>query len=594
MTPASLFSKLIVWALTLSIAFIYIFVNFKGLTTADGMEKSQLAREVSRGAYKTKIIRPIAMHQYSKKHDRPGFLKEVASADSYNSPLYPLILGGVFKLIDAGSYEKWKMNDSESVYKLDRVVCGMSVLFFLLSAIMASQLARKMFDETIAGFTFILLVSCELFWKLAQTGMPNCLMLLLFTTAMYCLYIATDHSNSSDKNGFVYGSIAGILLVLLCMCHWMGLWLLLGFLIYSFFFIRPMGGVSATTLVVALAAFAFPVNQNLTQTGNPFGTAFFSLYTGLGLSDEVIMRAGDSGDVYIAFRDLAFNFLKNAFRQISVGYEYAGYVVVIPFFFLSVIHYFRNPTVNTFRWGVLILWFCAVLGMSVYGLGDDAMHSNQLHYLFTPIMIAYGLSIIAIFWKRLPLSNSLDGVWEKSHFYLIALIACAPMVLAMPVDVIKGLRSKKIIPNWPPYFPSALNLSLNTIVPEESFIFSDQPWAVAWYADRNAIWTPNSFRTFQKMQDEAASHRTPIAGVHVSPSSFGSKSFYRSYLANRDLASVALDGWASMITHSELEAGDFAKKSKAGSQIMSSYPYPYPLTGGFMMYYAAERPRKRN
>ncbi len=589
MNTASFFRRLIVCVMVLTISFLYLFVNFKGLTTADGMEKSQLAREISRGSYSTKMIRPIAIWQSSQKQDREAFLDEVAATDSYNSPLYPLVLGAVFKLIGADDFETYKMQDTDTIYALDRVIAGLSVLFFLIGILISYVLAKRMFDGTIAGMTLFILVTCELFWRFTQTGMPNCLMFMLFSAALYYTYVATERSLEENRNGLLPGVLAGIFLILLCLCHWMGVWLLIGFLIYSFIFIRPVGGVVSFVIVAAILAFFYPLFLNMKQTGNPFGTAFYSLYAGLGNSNDLIMRAGDFGDVPIMFRNLALVFINNILSQITKVYEYMGYIIAAPLFFLSLIYKYKKSAVTNFKWAIFILWGLASLGMSVYGLGNNALYSKQLHYLFAAPMTAYGLSIIIILWNKMPGTRDLSGVWNKSHLILLAILASAPVLLSIPNDIFRGLTLKKSYPNWPPYFPSALSNTLNVWVDDDNYVMSDQPWAVAWYADKNAIWLPTKTKTFKQIESIAKEQRTPIAGIHISPTSFGEGSFYEGLQKSGEIMALALDGWVVATTDGTMKFRDLAKKSKITAPIISNYSYSYPLVRGAMVYHSAER-----
>lgn len=594
MSAASFFRRLIVSAMAITLAFLYIFVNFKGLTTADGMEKSQFAREISRVSYQTKMIRPVAIWQYSQKHNQEAFLQQVQRTDSYNSPLYPLVLGAVFKIIGADDFESWKMKEGDTIYKLDRVIVALSIFFFLIGVLIVYALARRVFDGTIAGMTFFVLMTCEMFWNFTHTGMPNCFMFMLFSGAMYFAYRATEASSEENGNGFVSGALAGILLVLLCLCHWMGVWILIGFIVYSFFFLRPMGGIAAVTVVVALLAFTFPVLQNIKQTGNPFGTAFYTLYAGLGASSDMIMRSGDAGDIVIPFRDTALKFVRNSIGQVTNVYEYIGYIIAAPLFFLSLIHSYKKKAVASFRWAILSMWFFAGIGMSIYGLGENAYYSNQIHYLFGGVMTIYGLSMVMILWMKLPVVRELEGIFKETHLIVLGALACAPMLLQIPDGIYRGLVFKKNFPNWPPYSPSSLNTKLNSIIDEDRYIFSDQPWAVAWYADRNAIWMPHNVETFKKIEASALSQAVPIAGVHVSPTSLGERGFYESFLDNRDMSALSIDGWAAVVTQGGMGVGELAKKSKDTSQIMTNYPYPLPLNGALMIYHAAEKPRLKN
>jgi len=103
------------------------------------------------------------------------------------------------------------------------------------------------------------------------------------------------------------------------------------------------------------------------------------------------------------------------------------------------------------------------------------------------------------------------------------------MVLSMPRLVQIGIAFRERgVPQWPPYLPSVLSSEIPKLLkPEaqdeqvEKIVVSDQPWAVAWYADRLSLWLPNTKRGFEQLEDRASSLGTPFAGILVSPSSSG-------------------------------------------------------------------------
>jgi hypothetical protein len=99
-------------------------------------------------------------------------------------------------------------------------------------------------------------------------------------------------------------------------------------------------------------------------------------------------------------------------------------------------------------------------------------------------------------------------------------------VLALPSKVRTGmhLSNRGGVPHWPPYYAPALNgeKGVKGLTQPDQVVFSDQPWAVAWYADRISIWLPPTREGFQKLETVANDLQTPVAGILISPSSHGS------------------------------------------------------------------------
>ena len=594
MDKGSFFRRILMAALVFSISIIYVFVSFRGLSTAEGMEKAQLARQIARGNFSTKVIRPVSIGQYNEKQGPVTDLSVLTEKDTYNAPLYPIVLGSIFKVFNVDDFKNWEMEKGQDVFGPDRIIVGFSALCFIIAAIFIYATARSIFDATIAGVTFFVLVTCDLFWSFTQTGLPNSMMLMLFAAALFCIYKATEKTDEEQgTSSMIFGLIAGLLLVLLCLTNWICIWLLIGYFIYSLFFIKPKGIVAGGTAVIALLAFILPVMTNVAQTGNPFGTAFYTVYNGLGSSEEVVMRSIEGGKA-VPFRDLALKFVRNVFGQVSHVYEYSGYVIAAPLFFLSLMHSFKKRAVNSFKWGLCIMWACASLGMVIYGFGEDALHPTQMHYLFTGVMSAYGIAVVMILWARTSASREQIGIIRHGHLVILAVVASVPMLLSLPNTIYQGISSERSRSMWPPYHPASLNKSLSAMVQDDQYIFSDQPWAVAWYADRTAIWTPQTSRMIEQVEKMASRASSPIAGFHISPVTLGDDEFFKSYIKNLDTIPLALDGWNYIMSGGKLDLGTLAKNSKESSKIVRRYPYPYPLNGTIMMYYSAEQIRRSN
>ena len=56
--------RYIFFVLAIVLSLVHVFVNFRGLSSATGMDQAQLAREIARGnGFQTKVIRPYAWAQ---------------------------------------------------------------------------------------------------------------------------------------------------------------------------------------------------------------------------------------------------------------------------------------------------------------------------------------------------------------------------------------------------------------------------------------------------------------------------------------------------------------------------------------------------
>lgn len=574
---------LILVALTLG----NLFALFRGLNSPQAMDQAQIAREIARGnGFTTKMIRPVAYYQAQQAENRSVSL--LGFQDTYESPLNPLLNAAVLKLIGADDSNAWQMNENEMVFPLDRVIATVCTLFFLMAIGVNYLLISRIFDAKIAGVCAILMLFSETFWDYSLSGLPQMLMLLLFSCGIYFVYRAVE-SATEGRIAMTPAIIAGVFFTLLALTHWMTVWIALGYIIFAAISFRPRGIVGISVLALLLIACIGPVLRNVAITGSPFGTAFLTLYNGLGNgSEDVVMRTTDLAAQPLVIDGIISKILRTTLLQTSSLIEFLGGIIIAPVFFLSLLHPFKRPSIALFRWAILLMWVTTALGLAVFGISKEPLDPNQLHILFAPIMTAYGLAFISILWSRLDIVAS-TPILRNVHHIVIVAICALPLILSLPQKVRVGMtvRDRGGIPHWPPYYAPALNSTKSGLkgwVDEKQVVFSDQPWAVAWYADRISIWIPPTREGFEKLETFAADLQTPVVGILISPTSHGSGPI--SDVANRykDFTSLVLNGRVFLATYPP-GLSIFDKDPRIAS-ITKRYPYPQPLVGMDMVYYS--------
>ena len=563
-----------------------LFTLFRGLNSPQAMDQAQIAREIARGnGFATKMIRPVAYYQAEKTARRTVPLQ--GFQDTYHSPLNPLLNAAVLKLIGADKPNSWQMSDNEMVYPLDRVIASVCTLFFLIAIGVNYLLISRIFDPKIAGVCAILMLFCEVFWNYSLSGLPQMLMLLLFSCGLYFAYRATEAS-TEGRIAMTPAIVAGIFFTLLALTHWMTVWISLGYILYAAIAFRPRGIVGISILGLLLVAGIGPMIRNIDITGSPFGTAFLTLYNGLGNGTETtVMRNSDLEAEPLMLDGLIAKVLRTTLTQATDIVPLLAGIVVAPLFFLALLHPFKRKSIADFRWAILLMWISAAFGLAFFGISTRPLDPNQLHLLFAPIMTAYGLAFISILWTRLDFVGSTPMLQNVHHFIIVGICAL-PLVLSLPSKVRTGmhLSNRGGVPHWPPYYAPALNneSGVKGFTTPKQLVFSDQPWAVAWYADRISIWLPPSREGFQKLETVASDLQTPVAGILISPSSHGSGPV--SDVANlyKDFTSLVLDGRVIMATYPPgIPIND---KNTRIQDITRRYPYRQPLVGMDMVYYS--------
>jgi hypothetical protein len=564
-----------------------LFALFRGLNSPQAMDQAQIAREISRGnGFVTKFIRPAAYHQAEVTEKRTVAL--TGFQDTYHSPLNPLLNAAVFKLIGADDPEKWQMTENEMIFPLDRVVATVCTLFFLMAIGVNYLLISRIFDAKIAGVCAILMLFCETFWNYSLSGLPQMLMLLLFSCGMYFVYRAVEAA-SEGRLAMTPAVIAGVFFTLLALTHWMTVWIALGYIIFAAIAFRPRGIVGLSILALIIIAAIGPILRNIGITDTPFGTAFLTLYNGLGGSSETaIMRNTDLQAEPLVLEGLLGKILRTTLLQATDIVPLLAGIIIAPLFFLSLLHPFKRKSIADFRWAILLMWITTAIGLAFFGVSTESLDPNQLHLLFAPIMTAYGLAFVSILWSRLEIVAATPALRNVHHF-VIVFICALPLILALPQKVRVGMhvRDRGGVPHWPPYYAPALNsksTGLKGWVDEKQVVFSDQPWAVAWYADRIAIWLPPNREGFLKLETAASDLQTPSVGILISPSSHGSGPVSEVANIYKDFTPLVLDGRVLLATYPPGVA--IFDKAPRIQEITKRYPYRQPMVGMDMVFYS--------
>ena len=504
--------------LVLGLGIYHLFFAFNGLTSSRGIDQAQIAREISRNkTFNTKFLRPLSIYQVNEHRvaeELEGLASPTNFTDVFHAPLNPLLNSvalGMFK-------GKWTFSaaDGSSVYFLDRVIAGVSVILFLLAIFISYLLIARIFDTKIAGISALVVLLSATMWEFAQSGLPQMLMLFLFSFGIYFVFKAIE-TQQEETPPFVWVALAAGFFGLLALTHWLTMWLFFGLLFFSAFYFRPKGVMSILLLAIFSLIVAAWGYRNYQVSGDMLGSGLFSLQTGLAEGDAAaIFRDYDHAQQAFGTEGLFSKLVVNALKQLEDIYKYLGSIVVAPLFFLSLLHPFKRPEISHFRWCILSMWVFGVLGMTIYGLPEGTLDPNQLHVLFAPIMAAYGLAFLTVVWNRIGFETNHPLV-TQGHLVIVAVISAVPLILPMPKNLKAGIAASKMQRAvWPPYYPPSISL-LNKYTTEQEVILSDMPWAVAWYADRASIWLPKDQEQYRRLDDYVESVGRKFAGIFLSP-----------------------------------------------------------------------------
>jgi Dolichyl-phosphate-mannose-protein mannosyltransferase len=480
---------------------IYYFYDFRGLATSQAMDQAQIGRAIASGhGWRTNFARPRAIGQL-QAHG-----KNVAQkiwSDTYNAPLPPLI--DAIALWPVKSHSQMSMRDL--VYAGDKAIAAMSIFLFLLSVLVLFLTARRLFDRRLALLACGLVVLCDMLWQYSLSGLPQMLLLLLFNATIYALVRAVEAQHDGGRVGAWLAAI-GIGFGLLALTHALTIWIFAGALVFCVFFFRPRGRVAVIMLAVFTIVYTPWLIRNYIVCGHPGGVAIYSVLDGIRHSEAGWMRRINLDVEGIGATNFRDKITTNFFSQWGHIFEYFGSSVVALMFFVALLHPFKRTETAVLRWMILAMWIGAVAGMAIFGINEEeGLAANQLHLIFVPLMTCYGLAYLLVQWNRLGIQLSIARIAFLSLLYFLCAL---PAIFTVP-----WLARAKSQIHWPPYAPPYVATLHDWMQPNE-ITASDMPWAIAWYADRRALWLPETPKTLTDLSDYNILGG-PVNGLYLTP-----------------------------------------------------------------------------
>jgi hypothetical protein len=505
--------------LLIGVTYFYLGIDFRGLSHEKGMDQAQIARQIAKdSSFSTLCIRPLAFRQVEKQmkmDEGPSASPSFAGGipDTYHAPLNPILNSIILGL----SKESWKFSPKQILYTPDVMIAGFSMILLLASIGVTYLLISRIFDARIGGVSALLMLLSSNLWAYAQSGLPQMLMLFLFSFGTFFLYKAIENLQAG-RPVYLWIGLTGAFFGLLALAHWIAVWPFIGLVIFASFYFFPRGIQMLILVGVFLLITAWwPFMNNQRYTGNPLGAGLYLFYAGMGGSngETTLMRDLEQTAGGLNFDGFLSRSITTALSQIGDIYHYLGGIVVAPLFFLALIHPFRRREIADFRWCILLMWIFAVIGMTLYSIqprSEDATDPNNLHLLFIPLFTGYGLAFLSVLWNRLNLPLQLPIV-RNGHYILAVLISSLPTLLNLPLRIKQAVTAPDMFKtHFPQYVPRAL-AEMGTMIGENEAVATDIPWAVAWYMDRAAILLPKDRSQLDTLRAIGKERGQPITGL---------------------------------------------------------------------------------
>ncbi|MEA3187639.1 MAG: hypothetical protein QOD99_1469, partial [Chthoniobacter sp.] len=419
--------------------------------------------------------------------------------DTYQAPLNPFINSLFLRLVK----DSWQMTPKDVIGIPDRLIAGVALSFFLASVALNFNLGKRLFDRRLALLGMGLILVSDTFWQFSISGLPQMLMLFLFSLCSYT-FVRAIEARQEARSPVGWLLLCGVAFGLLALAHALTIWIFLGALLFSAVAFWPSEGTLGKRILkhpfwlllgVFLIFYTPWLMRNYLVCGSPFGLAPYAALLQIRGTESFVMRTlklDVTGISPIMFR---VKMQSQIIGQLSAIYGYLGRSLAAPIFFVALLHLFKSPATAVFKWAVLSMSVAAVFGMAVFGLDGSGLQSNDLFVLFVPIFIFYGMAFLLVLWTRL----TTDMPHIDVRLVRVAFLTLIYLISALPLcNTLLSPSAGRV--QWPPYVPPFISL-LNKWTDENEIIASDMPWAVAWYADRKSLWLPMTINDFISLND---------------------------------------------------------------------------------------------
>lgn len=532
-------------ALTFFIVLCYNWRAYRNMGTQEAMDAAQVGRNIAEGrGFTTQNIRPFSVYLIkthnqtrmvaSETNSRPDYaqLKDNRHPDLANPPVYPLVLGGLMKVLPF----KHQVNVKDAFwsvparnptlanprqfwrYQPDFLIALFNQALLIAVAVMTFFLAKRLFDMNVAALSFVLVLFCDQLWQFSVSGLSTMLLMVISMGLIWCLvWIESEEREPIwGHRAQTFLAIAiGLLVGIGMMTRYSFGWLIIPVLAYlGLFCAIRRNQILVVTASVFLLVIAPWITRNFVVSGTPFGTAGYALVEGTFLFPENrLERSLEPSFGSVGLKPFLFKFSANAKQMLQDELPKLGGSWVTALFLAGLLLTYRNPALMRLRYFVLsgLFVFFIIQGLGRTQLSEDSplLNSENLLVLFVPVIFIYGVGLFVAL---------LDQINLKIRELRLLIVGVFGVAMCLPMVFI-FLPPKTMPLVYPPYYPPAIQQTCNWMKPNE-LMMSDIPWAMAWYGNRQCIWlTQNAESQFYAVHDFIK----PVKGLYLTPQTTDSK-----------------------------------------------------------------------
>jgi 4-amino-4-deoxy-L-arabinose transferase-like glycosyltransferase len=490
------------------VLYLYYKLMFAGLSHYQAMDFAQLARNLSTGkGFTTYLLRPLALTH----GDNP-----LAQPELTHGPLYPLLLALAFGLLGAK----------------DWVVAAVSGFFYLLTIPVLYRLGNRVFGRSVALVTVLIFTFNALVLQYAVSGLHLTLYIFIATSLLLAVHglacAARDRAVAPRRLLLRIGVLAALLYLTEPVFFWV-----LPVILVTVMWLSPAHRARAAGwFALPLCVLVLPwMCRNALLAGNPvFGLRGMELwmYTRLYPGETAYqLTPGELVPGIGTFKAVAQKILLGtgrviqAFPQVTASW-------VLAFFLPGLLFQFADPAANTLRRVTMFSFLAILMGTLLFGL------EMPLFVALIPVMLVYSVAFLI-------------------HLAREARLGKGSMVLVtglMAVAVLYPLFSETTLTQRPePINAVATARALAAGSRAEEVVLSDQPWFVAWYAERPSLWLPATERQLKASRERFAGARWLFLTDSV-----------RQYSPEWQIVYDTLQGWGSAYNQARLTSGKLPER----------------------------------
>ncbi len=514
----------------------YNWRSYRNFATQEAMDAAQVGRNLAEGnGYTTQFIRPFSLYLVKKRSEAKfGLVPPDKNADYAhirgqhpdlaNPPVYPCVLAALMKVLPfkwtVSTKPIWGRDGRFWRYEPDFLISLFNEVLFFAVIVLTFLLARRLFDLGVAWLSAILLLSCELLWRFSVSGLSTLLLLLIFMGLVWCLVFVEREAREprwGSRGLLLVAAGAGLLVGLGTLTRYAFGWMIVPVMLFFIFFAGPRKAVLCLVAVAVFAVVLTPwVYRNYRICGVPFGTATFAVMEGTGIFPEhKLGRALEPNFNHPDMRLGTFThkLLDNSRQILQNDLPRLGGSWLTPLFLAGLLLGFRNPAIRRLRYFLMmsLAMLVIVQAMGRTQLSDDSpeLNSENLLVLLVPLIFVHGVSLFFLLLDQMKL------LFRGLRYIVVgvfAFIMCLPMVFTF-------LPPRTIPVVYPPYYPPAIQ-QVSAWMKENELMMSDIPWAVAWYGNRQCIWTTlDAQAQFFAVNDL----QKPVRALYLTPQTMDSR-----------------------------------------------------------------------